>query len=160
MSEGEFKKLRIHLRLLTICVIVLIALLAANLVHRTVNPRATSFPKVQVVNGKDGMNARVDYDKINQLVQAQVAALPSPQNGMNGTNGTNGQSVQGVQGIPGVGMQGIPGVGVNGKDGSNVPPMPVLQVQVDPSTCQLQTKYDTSDFWTSIAQLPKPCGVL
>jgi hypothetical protein len=161
MSESDFKKIRVHLRLLTVCVLVLIVLLAANLVHRTINPKATSFPRVQVINGKDGKDAQIDYDKINQLIQAQIAAIPKPQNGINGQNGTNGQSIQGAQGTQGVSIQGAVGAtGAAGKDGQNGVDGLTLDVQVDPNTCKIQKKYTVADFWISIAQLPKPCEVL
>lgn len=156
MSESEFRKIRLHLRLLTICVIILIALLTANLVHRNFSPKSTSFPQIQVANGKNGKDAQVDYVKINQLIQAQIAALPKPQNGVNGAPGQSVVGPQGAQGIPGAigptGNNGNPG-----KDGENGIDGLVLQVQVDPLTCQLQSKYTVSDFWITLAQLPKPC---
>lgn len=160
MSESEYRKLRLHLRVLTISVVVLIALLTANLIHRNFSPKSISFPKIQIVQGPPGKDASVDYGAIDQYALNQinnmVAALPKPQNGVNGQSiqGPPGQSIQGPPGPSGksiVGPQGIPG--------QNAPPSPVLQIQIDPITCQLQQKYDTSDIWVSFAQLPKPCEV-
>lgn len=161
MSESDFKRIRIHLRLLTVCVIVLIALLIANLVHRNFNPKSTSFPRIVVVNGKNGKDATVDYSAIDQYaaaqVQAQIAAIPKPQNGINGQPGVNGQN--GTQGITGV--QGQTGTsGQSGTNGQNGIDGLTLQIQVDPITCQLQDKYTVSDAWITLAQLPVPCGVL
>lgn len=113
MSETEFKKLRTHLRFLTVAVVVFILLALASLIHTFVNPKTTSFPRVQVVNGKDGKDAVVDYNAINKYIQAQIAAIPKPQNGINGKNGTDGQSIVGPQGPSGqdaTGTQGDPGV--------------------------------------------------
>lgn len=160
MSESEFKKIRLHLRLLTVCVVVLIALLTANLVHRNFSPKSTDFPRVQVINGKNGKDASIDYNKVNQLIQDQLASLPKPQNGVNGANGQQGQS--GLQGIPGstgtTGAQGTAGTnGASGTNGENGVDGLTLQVQVNPITCQLQDKYTISAFWITIAQLPFPC---
>lgn len=157
MSEGEYKKLRTHLRLLTVAVLVLIALLAANLIHTAINPKATSFPKVQVVKQS------VDYEKINQLIQTQLAKIPVnqivSQPGPQGPSGPSGNpgKVGNSGPIGPIGLSGIIGPqGPAGKDGVDAP---VLQLKVDPLTCQVETKYDINDFWISIAQLSKPCEV-
>lgn len=156
MSDNDFIRLRKQLRYLTVAVILLIVLFASSVVHNYINPTANSFPKVQVVNGKDGQDAEIDYDKVNALIHAQVASLPKP---LNGTNGSNGQGIQGIPGVGIAGTNGTDGKGEDGKNGADASPSPVLQVRIDPITCQLQQKYDTSDIWVSFAQLPKPCEV-
>lgn len=106
MSDGEYKKLRRHINLLTIAVIALILLGIASFIHKSINPKTTSFPKIQVVNGKDGKDGttpQIDYGRIDAYIQAQVANLPKPQNGAPGQ----------------VGPQGIPGIGIQGPAGQN-----------------------------------------
>lgn len=157
MSDGEYKKVRRHLNFLTIVIFIFILLAIANQIHTFITPRTTSFPKVEVVNGKNGKDAQVDYNRVGQLIEAQIAALPAPQNG---SNGLNGDSIQGDQGSPGTSIQGAPGPsGIPGTDGRNGIDGLILQLQVDPTNCQLQDKYTVSDFWITIAQLPKPCGI-
>lgn len=81
-------------------------------------------------------------------------------NGLNGSNGVNGQSVtpeqiatavsQYLQANPPASVQGPPGKdGVNGKS---------IQIELDPVTCSLQSKYDDSDSWNILAIIPG-CGV-
>lgn len=83
-------------------------------------------------------------------------------NGTNGSNGVNGQTVtpeeladsisQYLLDNPVVSQPGPPGIQGNaGQDGRT------LQIQVDQVTCQLESKYDDSDSWSVIAQLPQPC---
>lgn len=115
MSESEYKKLRRQLRFLTVAVFVGIILGIASLIHKSINPKTTSFPQVQVVNGRNGISPRIDYSAIYEYIQSQIATLPKPQNGV---NGLNGQSIVGAQGVPGSSMQGPPGpVGPQGEPG-------------------------------------------
>lgn len=101
---------------------------------------------IKGIDGKDGANG--------------VAGI----NGLNGVNGQSGQNITTDQIAAAVSAyltlnppaQGIAGVsgdsGINGTDGLT------LQIQVT-NSCQIQTKYTTSDVWTPLAQLPLPCGL-
>jgi hypothetical protein len=113
----------------------------------------------------------------------QVVQKPIVVQGQNGKDGAPGLAVFGPQGA--TGAQGNPGTnGTNGSDGLNVTPQAIaqavsdylalnpvsgtqgakgdagdiLQIQVDPTTCILQSKYQDSDSWTFLAQLPIPCA--
>lgn len=91
------------------------------------------------------------------------------------------QGSTGIQGLAGVGLQGpagqngAPGVtqiitnttnvpvpgrqGEKGNDGKPGADGAQLLIRVDPVSCQLQTKYDSDDFWQALAQLPTPCTI-
>lgn len=108
---SELQKIRRHLRIITVLIIILFGLLIAAYVHQSINPKATTFPSVQVINGRDGKTPQIDYSKIESYIQNQIASLPKPQNGINGTSGKNGANgLQGKSGIQGLtGAQGEPG---------------------------------------------------
>lgn len=168
MSENEYVKLRKQLRYLTVAVVALLILFAASIAHSIIDPNANSFPRVQVVKGDKGDKGdtqSIDYSAIQAYIDNRIASLPKPLNGTNGktgANGGNGFSVTPEEIALAVAdylKANPPAAGQNGKEGSAAAPAPVLQAQVDKNTCQLQTKYDTSDGWISIAQLPKPCEV-
>lgn len=150
MSETEFKKLRTHLRFLTVAVVVFILLVVASLIHTFIDPKTDSFPQVQGVNGKDGKDAAVDYDAINRYIQAQIAAIPKP------VNGTNGQSIVGPQGPPGVGTQGP--AGQNGSDGSQGDPGVAKEIELRHNDVKAQTEWRyVGDFGWQV--LAKDCTI-
>lgn len=113
------------------------------------------------------------------VTSSQVAQNPLPLVGPQGPAGGNGaQGVQGLQGA--VGLQGAAGpagpagpqgnTGATGATGATGPAGPqgpqgadgqdgqTPQLQVDSSTCELQAKYPSSDFWTNLVDLSPACG--
>lgn len=121
------------------------------------------------------------------VIVSLLLLLSKPQrasqiNNFIGQRGESGQSIVGPQGP--IGAQGLAGIGLQGSTGDNGSttiinnttntPVPgpqgekgdpgvagadgrQLLLKVDPTTCQLESKYDGDDFWQIIAQLPTPC---
>lgn len=114
----ELPKIRRTLRIIVFLVLVLYVLLIAFFIHKTVEPQSNSFPSIQVIlgkDGKDGQTPQIDYSKIDAYIQKQIAAIPTPINGLNGANGKTGatgsQGQIGKTGLQGSsGSQGEPGV--------------------------------------------------
>lgn len=154
MSESEFRKIRLHLRLLTFCVVVLIALLTANLIHRNFSPKSISFPKIQVVQGPSGKDATIDYNAIDQYalaqIQAQIAALPKPQNGVNGQPSQSIIGPQGAQGIPGV--QGATGASIIGPQGEPGAPGKEIELRYNPAKQETEWRYAGDFGWEVLFQ--------
>lgn len=170
MSDKEYKKLRTHLRLLTLAIIILIALLIASRIHTAINPNTTSFPNTQAIEKEKVNTPSIDYGAIQKYIDQKVASIPTPQNGVDGKtlpaiipkNGMNGTSIPGKSAYQVAldhGFQGTSDQWLASLQGKDADPSPILQIQIDLVTCQLQQKYNTSDAWVSFAQLPKPCEV-
>ena len=168
MSENEYKKLRRQVQYLTVALIVFVLLVAASIIHSWIDPKATSFPQIEIIKGSQGPKGdtpQVDYAALDTYIQQQVASLPLPQNGRSiqgpaGPQGTSGQNVtpqQIADAVTAYFQANPPVVGPQGEQGLPGNNAPVLEIRVNPLTCQLQSKYDISDGWITIAQLPKPC---
>lgn len=101
--------------------LAIVALLLMGLISNIIaarNPSARSYPRlVQGPIGPKGDTPQIDYTKIANIINQQIATLPKPKDGIDGTNGKNG-----VIGNPGVngtnGQDGLPGV--QGADGLSV----------------------------------------
>lgn len=107
-----------------------------------------------------------------QLVQ-QIKQIPAPHNGINGISivgptgqsgrdgrdGRDGSSVTAAQIAAAVNQYFLlhPVKAVQGSAGTDGKNAPLRQLKVDVVTCQLLTKLELEDFWTPLAQLPKPC---
>lgn len=107
-----------------------------------------SSKEPQIIKGIDGKDGA-------EGAQGPIGASIIGPAGTDGSNATPEQIVAAVNQYfivhPPQTIQGQKGD--DGVDGQS------LQVEVDALTCQLRSKYSSSDFWTTLAQLPIPCGV-
>ncbi len=93
------------------------------------------------VNGHDA--APVNYDLINAYIEAKVAALPKPTNGVNGANGTNGTSCTVAQTELGAVItcqDGTSAVITNGQDGKS----PIIRCNTNKNRLEMQYAGDTN----------------
>jgi hypothetical protein len=131
---------------LLLAVVLLLAVLGslqASKLNRSIQVSNTAPKIIKGVDGKDGLPG-----------EQGLPGIP----GSPGTPGTDGQNITPDQIVaavtqymtlnPVTGQQGPAGT-----DGKN------LQVQIDPASCLLESKYDTDAFWSVLAQLPIPCEV-
>ena len=149
----EFGKIRRILRVIIVLIIFLYALLAASFIHKSIDPKTTSFPKTQNVK------SQIDYDKIIQIIQDKLNSLPLPQNVINGSNGRSGvNGQQGPQGIPGLGIQGIPGpIGPQGPQGEPGSPGKSIELRHNDSKAETEWRYTDDLTWTVLF---KDCQIL
>lgn len=105
-----------------------------------------------VIHGIDGKNG------VNGLPGLSIVGAQGPI-GIAGTNGMNGQSVTSAEIAAAVTtyLQTNPVIGQTGKAGKPGTTGQSIEVQVDPVSCQLESKYPSDDSWTFLAQLPSPC---
>lgn len=114
-------------------------------IHSFVKPKTTTFPTA-VVQGNPP--AQIDYQRVAQIIQQQLATLPAPQNGTPGIPGIPGQN--GINGVPGTG-------GVPGKDGTNGIDGRTPEVRSNPMTGDIEWHYVGDRLWTIL--VPK-CSLI
>lgn len=95
----------------------------------------------------------VDYQKVGQIVQEQIASLPSPKNGLDGMNGTNGAN--GSDAIVDYNrLQGVIELEVSKLQ----PPAPVVPPQIEqrenPVNGKTEWRCAGDTLWTSLQSSP------
>lgn len=114
--------------------------------------------------GKQGPPGTVDYQKVEQIIEEEVSALPLPTNGKNGEDGKDGQDgAPGKDGAPGApGEDGhTPVKGVDYFDGE--PGLPGLNAQqaefrVNSLTNDVEWRCTGDTLWTTLASNPLLSG--
>lgn len=143
---------------LVIGLLLLLNLLAIGIAIKSAGGR--SYPK----EASTSVIQTVDYAKLTQIINQQIAALPTPQNGSNGKNGKDAvakDGAQGPQGAPGasiVGPQGETGPqGEAGTEGKSV------EMHYNTAKAQIEWRFTGDLFWTTLVAgctLTNTCVVL